>query len=140
MCPRCQHTEVRPTLVTSWKLYLRCSQCGHVWVLSRDAENSEETDVNLRPLTGSACRKCGGPLRESSETVPYVVPGPCVVELQKVAVRRCSVCGDMAIDVPDAPGLDVLMRCLRVESTHVVPQLEYADGRWRISGRASRSG
>jgi YgiT-type zinc finger domain-containing protein len=74
-------------------------------------------------------------VREERETVPYTAAGPCVVELRNVTVRRCSTCGEMHVEVPDAPALDVLVRCLRVESTHATPQLEYEGGHWRISGR-----
>jgi hypothetical protein len=79
------------------------------------------------------CRRCGSKLHVAHETLPYIAEGPCVVELRNVEVRRCSVCGHMGIDVPDVRALDVLVRRLRVETTHVVPQLEYEDGRWRMS-------
>jgi uncharacterized Zn finger protein len=80
-----------------------------------------------------ACQRCGGTVSESHETVPYIGPGPCVVELGHVAVRRCVRCGQMGIEVPDASALDVLVRRLRVEGTNAMPQLVYEDGRWRIS-------
>jgi hypothetical protein len=80
-------------------------------------------------LASSACRRCGGNVRLAYETVPYIALGPRLVELRNVAVRRCSVCGHMGIDVPDVRALDVLVRCLCVESTDVMPRLEYADGR-----------
>ena len=83
----------------------------------------------------SACRRCGGTVRLTYETVPYIAVGPRVVELRNVAVRRCSVCSHMGIEVPDVRALDVLVRCLCVESTHDMPRLEYADGRWRILAR-----
>jgi hypothetical protein len=70
---------------------------------------------------------------ESHETVPYIGPGPCVVELRNVLVRRCVGCRQMGIEVPDASALDVLVRCLRVEGTTAMPPLVYEDGRWRIS-------
>ena len=35
--------------------------------------------------------------------------------------------------MPDVRALDVLVRCLCVESTDVMPRLEYADGQWRES-------
>jgi hypothetical protein len=69
---------------------------------------------------------------ESQETVPYIAPGPCVVELRNVLVRRCVGCGQMGIDVPDAASLDLLVRCLRPERTNAMPQLVYEQGRWRI--------
>ena len=81
--------------------------------------------------TTPVCRRCGGTVRLTYETVPYLAVGPRVVELRNIAVRRCSVCGHMGIEVPDLRALDVLVRCFCVESAHV-PRLEYADGRWRI--------
>jgi len=85
----------------------------------------------------SACRRCGGTLRLIYETVPYLAVGPRVVELRNVVVRRCSACSHMGIEVPDVRALDVLVRCLCVESTHDMPRLEYSDGRWRILTRGS---
>jgi hypothetical protein len=72
-------------------------------------------------------------VNESHETVPYIGPGPCVVELRNVVVRRCVNWGHMGTAVPDAAALDVLVRCLQVERTKAMPQLVYEDGRWRIS-------
>lgn len=89
--------------------------------------------------TTSACRHCGGTVGLTYETLPYIAVGPSVVELRNVAVRRCSACGHMGIDVPDVRALDVLVRCLCGESTSVVPRLEYADGRWRILARTRSS-
>ena len=85
----------------------------------------------------SNCRRCGGTIRITYETVPYIAVGPRVVELRNVVVRRCSVCSHMGIEVPDVGALDVLVRCLCAESTHDLPRLEYADGRWRILTRTS---
>ena len=82
----------------------------------------------------TACQRCGGRVSESHETLPYIAPGPCVVELRNVAVRRCVSCGQTGIEVPDASALDVLVRCLSAEGTNAMPQLVYEDGRWRISG------
>jgi hypothetical protein len=90
--------------------------------------------MELVAHTTSACRRCGGNERLACETVTYTAVGPRVVELRNVAVRRCSVCGHLGIDVPDVRALDVLVRCLCVENTHV-PRLEYADGRRRILAR-----
>jgi hypothetical protein len=87
-----------------------------------------------------ACRRCGGKVRLAYETLPYIAAGPRVVKLQKVAVRRCSVCGDTEIDLPDARALDEFVRSLRIESTRATLRLEHADGQWRISGQTSRSG
>jgi hypothetical protein len=89
--------------------------------------------------TTSACRRCGGSVRLAYETIPYLAVGPRVVELRNVTVRRCADCGHMGIDVPDVRALDVLVRCLCVESTHDLPRLEYTDGRWRILARTGRS-
>ena len=82
--------------------------------------------------TTSGCGRCGGTVRLTYETIPYLAVGPRVVELRNVAVRRCLVCGHIGIEVPDVRALDVLVRCLCVESAHDMPRLEYADGRWRI--------
>jgi hypothetical protein len=95
--------------------------------------------MELLAHTSSACHRCGGTVRLAYETLPYIAVGPRVVELRNVAVRGCAVCGHMAIDVPDVRALDVLVRCLCVESTHDIPRLEYADGRWRILARATSS-
>jgi len=89
--------------------------------------------------TTSACRRCGGTVRLTYETLPYIAVGPSVVELRNVAVRRCSVCRHMRIEVPDVRAWDVLVRCLCVESSYDMPRLEYADGRWRISTRTGSS-
>jgi hypothetical protein len=78
------------------------------------------------------CRHCGGSVSESHETVPHIGPGPCVVKLRNVVVRRCVRCGHMVIEVPDSSALNVLVQCLRVEGTKAMPQLVYEDGRWRI--------
>jgi hypothetical protein len=79
------------------------------------------------------CRQCGANVQESHETVPYIAPGPCVVELRNVLVRRCVGCKQMEIEVPDVSALDVLVRCLPVEGTAAMPQLVYEDGQWRAS-------
>jgi len=132
VCPQCKHTEIKTTLRTTWALYVRCPKCGHVCSANRSAF----LDGQLMARFGTnamTCRRCGGKLHVSYETLPYIAKGPCVVELRNVAVRRCAVCGDMGIDVPDARALDVLLRRLHVETTRVVPQFEYEDGRWRIS-------
>jgi hypothetical protein len=84
-------------------------------------------------VEGSACRRCGGNVSESHETVPYIGPGPCVVELRNVAVRRCVTCGQMGIEVPDAASLEVLIQSLRADRTRAMPQLVYKLGRWRVS-------
>jgi len=86
----------------------------------------------------SPCRRCGGTVRLTYETVPFLAVGPRVVELRNIAVRRCGECGHKGIDVPDMRALDVLVRCLCVERRQDVPRLEYADGRWRIWLRTGR--
>ena len=87
----------------------------------------------------TACQRCGGSVRESHETVPFIGPGPCVVKLRNVVVRRCVSCGHMGIEVPDASALDVLVQCLQVEGTKAMPQLVYEQGKWRISHRGGSS-
>ena len=86
-------------------------------------------------MDGVICARCGANVRESHETVPYIAPGPCAVELRDITVRRCVQCGEMRVHVPDPHGLDVLVRCLRVESTGSKFQLEHEDGHWRVAGR-----
>jgi len=86
----------------------------------------------------AVCRRCGGTVRLTYETGPYLAVGPRV-ELRNVAVRRCSVCSHMGIEVPDVRALDVLVRCLCGQRTPEIPRLEYADGRWRIEARATSS-
>jgi len=88
-------------------------------------------ELTCRRGPTSACGRCGGTVRLRYETVPYLAVGPRVVELRNVAVRRCSACGHMGLEVPDVRALDVLVRCFCVESAHV-PRLGHTDGRWRI--------
>jgi hypothetical protein len=69
---------------------------------------------------------------ELRETVPYVGPGPCVVELRDVRAVRCSACWHGELDVPERRRLDTLVRTLRGESLPYTPTLIFDDGRWRI--------
>jgi hypothetical protein len=81
------------------------------------------------------CRWCGGAREESYETLVYVGPGPCAVDLQRVHVLRCTTCAHVAIDVPEPRALDILIRCLRAERGDAVPQLTFEHGHWRVAGR-----
>ncbi len=78
------------------------------------------------------CQKCGGALAEMRETVPYVGPGPCVVELRDLRALTCTACGHGELDVPERRRLDTLVRTLRSESLPYTPTLTFEDGRWRI--------
>ena len=81
------------------------------------------------------CRHCGNVRDDARETVPYVGPGPRVVELRDVQVTRCRVCAHMTIDVPEPSHLDTLIRCLRAEIDGPLPQLAYEMGHWCILPR-----
>ncbi len=72
--------------------------------------SKNDASHNLGPAVSAA-----GNVSESQETVPYIAPGPCVVELRDVLVRR-----------------------LPAEGTNAMPQLLYEDGRWRISDSETR--
>jgi YgiT-type zinc finger domain-containing protein len=78
------------------------------------------------------CHRCGGALVEVRETVPYVGPGPCVVELRDVRALRCTACGHVELDVPEPRRLDTLVRTLGSECLPYTPTLIFDDGRWRI--------
>ena len=89
-----------------------------------------------RELT-MCCRHCGNARDEARETVPYVGPGPCVVELRDLHVTRCRVCPNMTIEVPEPSHLDTLIRCLGTEIDGPLPQLAYEMGHWCILPRRS---
>jgi hypothetical protein len=79
------------------------------------------------------CHYCGAVLTEDLETVPYVGPGPNVVELHDVLVLRCTGCRNMTIEVPEPGSLDSLIRSLgSVINRRHIPQLAYEEGRWRV--------
>jgi hypothetical protein len=78
------------------------------------------------------CQRCGGALIEMHETVPYVGPGPCVVELRDVRALTCSACGHGELDVPERRRLDTLVRTLRTECLAYTATLTFEDGRWQI--------
>ena len=84
---------------------------------------------------GVACRRCGGSVVEALETVRYIAPGPSVVELRNIVVRRCSACADVGIHVPEPRALDTLVRCLRGEVSDAMPQMIFEQGRWRVVGQ-----
>ena len=83
------------------------------------------------------CQRCGGAIMEMQETLPYVGPGPSVVELRDVHVARCTGCTKMTIEVPEPQALDTLIRCLGNELGGPPPQLTYEQGRWCILPRRS---
>ena len=82
-----------------------------------------------------ACLRCGGARAQTLEMVPYVGPGPRVVELRDVRMLRCAGCGHLSIDLPEAHALDTLVRCLALEVTGALPQLAFEQGRWCILPR-----
>ena len=83
-----------------------------------------------RPET--ACAECGGLVVASLQTVPYIAPGPRLLELRDVHERRCMVCGHLEIDVPERRVLDRLARS-SVEIGGARPQqVAYEGGRWRL--------
>jgi hypothetical protein len=71
----------------------------------------------------------------TAATVPYVGPGPRVVELSNVRVLRCTACGHLEIQVPEPRALDTLTRCLAVETPDYTPTLSFEEGRWRVVPR-----
>ena len=78
------------------------------------------------------CLRCGAVVGQSHETVPYVGPGPRIVQLRDLHVWRCRVCANLTIEVPEAPRLDALIRCLGREIEGAMPQLAYEMGDWCI--------
>jgi hypothetical protein len=52
------------------------------------------------------CHRCGAVVVGTYETVPYVGPGPRVVQLHAVQVQRCATCANMLIEVPES-GLEL---------------------------------
>jgi hypothetical protein len=81
------------------------------------------------------CRHCGGAVVDMQATLPYVGPGPSVVELRDIHVARCTGCTKMTIEVPEPRSLDTLIRCLGNEMSGPLPQLTYEQGRWCILPR-----
>jgi hypothetical protein len=78
------------------------------------------------------CHRCGAVVGQTHETLPYVGPGPRIVELRDLTVWRCRVCANMTIDVPEPGRLDSLIRCLGREIGGPMPQLAYEMGDWCI--------
>jgi hypothetical protein len=78
------------------------------------------------------CQHCGNARNEARETVPYVGPGPRVVELRDMHVKRCHVCTNMTIEVPEPSHLDTFIRRLGAEIDDPLPQLAYEMGHWCI--------
>jgi hypothetical protein len=86
----------------------------------------------MHPHEARHCARCAGLLAQDLETVPYVGPGPRVVELRHVLVLRCTGCTHMTMEVPEPRSLDTLIRCLAGEMSEPLPQLAYEQGRWCI--------
>jgi hypothetical protein len=81
------------------------------------------------------CHRCGAVVTEHRETVPYVGPGPHVVELYAVRVFRCTGCSNMTIQLPEPKALDTLIRCLGAELSSPLPQLAFEMSHWCILPR-----
>ena len=88
-----------------------------------------DTDRDLR------CAACGGALVAVLQTVPYIAPGPRVVELRDVASWQCMRCGDLRLAIPDRSSLDLVARAIVAVSAESVAQLAFTDNRWRIVRR-----
>jgi hypothetical protein len=82
------------------------------------------------------CHRCGAVLVGTCETVPYVGPGPHVVQLHAVHVQRCAACAYMLIEVPEPTTLNILIQCLGTEMADPLPQLAYEMGHWCILPRS----
>ncbi len=78
------------------------------------------------------CGRCDAEMAETTVTVPYVTPGPFVVQLSNVPVLRCLACGDLQIHVPEPRVLDILTRCLALASPDTTPTVTFENGRWRV--------
>jgi hypothetical protein len=97
----------------------------------------------MHPLDARHCARCASVLAQDRETVPYVGPGPRVVELCRVLVLRCTGCTRMTIEVPKPRSLDTLIRCLAGEMEDTtgtngpLPQLAFEQGRWCILPRSA---
>jgi hypothetical protein len=74
------------------------------------------------------------------ETLPYVGPGPSVVELRDIHVARCTGCTKMTIELPEPRALDTLIRRLGNEMRGPLPQLTDEQGRWCILPRRPTAG
>ncbi len=78
------------------------------------------------------CGRCGGVLIEVRETVPYVGPGPCVVDLENVSALTCRACRRNNLQLPERRALDLLIRTLHTESAQGTYRLAFLSNRWRI--------
>ena len=96
---------------------------------------------SMHPHDARHCHRCAGVLAQDRETVPYMGPGPRVVELRHVLVLRCTGCTHMSMEVPEPRSLDTLIRCLAGEmegttgTSGPLPQLAFEQGRWCILPR-----
>jgi hypothetical protein len=81
------------------------------------------------------CACCNAEMAETTVTVPYVTPGPFVVQLSNVRVLRCLACGDLQMQVPEPRVLEILTRCLALEAPDKTPTLNFEGGRWRVVRR-----
>jgi YgiT-type zinc finger domain-containing protein len=81
------------------------------------------------------CKRCGGGLIETSESLPYIGPRGCLVELRDVRAIRCAICGVGEWHLPELQALDVLIRALAIEQPHGIPPLVYKHDHWTFAVR-----
>jgi hypothetical protein len=79
------------------------------------------------------CHRCGGEVIDSRQTVPYIAPGPRVVELRHVRTLRCKLCGHLDVAVPERRTLDALARRVVAQTADTMPELVFEQGRWRVA-------
>jgi YgiT-type zinc finger domain-containing protein len=79
-----------------------------------------------------ACSTCGGRLVASTQTLPYIAPGPRVVELRDVPAWECVACGQVEVRLPERSGLERLVRTKVPVMADTVPQIAFKESRWRV--------
>jgi YgiT-type zinc finger domain-containing protein len=79
-----------------------------------------------------ACSTCGGQLAVSPQTLPYIAPGPRVVELCDVPAWECAACGQVEVRLPERAGLERLVRSSVPVMAETVPQIAFTESQWRV--------
>ena len=92
----------------------------------------------MHPHDSKRCYRCGAVLAEDRETVPYVGPGPRVVQLRDVRVVHCPGCTKVTVELPDSKALDRLIERLGIDTRDPLPQLAHEQGRWSVLPRRRR--
>ena len=92
----------------------------------------------MRPHDPKRCYRCGAVRAEAHETVPYVGPGPRVVQLRDVLVVRCTGCPNLTVELPALMGLDTLIERLGIDTRDPLPQLAHEQGCWSVLPRRRR--